>query len=153
MVSDIPDGDGNVANLFLRCKWGIEKSREMRDKSNTMPSQLCLGCTHDSFSRHSRTNIICTVILFSSRYLFPAKSICPTCKQAIQIFMQIRAAASPLESFVLFLTKFVPLGKKYIWPEPDLRIYIGPMGRDHSHRDCGHDSSTSSGRVWQLDMV
>ncbi len=26
------------------------------------------------------------VVLFSSRYLFPAKSICPTCKQAIQIF-------------------------------------------------------------------
>jgi hypothetical protein len=36
-----------------------------------------------------------TVILFSSRYLFPAKSICPTCEQAIQIFMQIRAAAPP----------------------------------------------------------
>jgi hypothetical protein len=36
-----------------------------------------------------------TVILFSSRYLFPAKSICPTFKQAIQIFMQIRAAAPP----------------------------------------------------------
>ncbi len=38
---------------------------------------------------------IFTVILFSSRYLFPAKSICPTCEQAIQIFMQIRAAAPP----------------------------------------------------------
>ncbi len=37
----------------------------------------------------------CTVILFSSRYLFPAKSICPTCEQAIQIFMQIPAAAPP----------------------------------------------------------
>jgi hypothetical protein len=37
----------------------------------------------------------CTVILFSSRYLFPAKSICPTCEQAIHIFMQIRAAAPP----------------------------------------------------------
>jgi hypothetical protein len=36
-----------------------------------------------------------TVILFSSRYLFPAKSICPTCEQAIQIIMQIRAAAPP----------------------------------------------------------
>ncbi len=36
-----------------------------------------------------------TVILFSSRYLFPAKSICPTCEHAIQIFMQIRAAAPP----------------------------------------------------------
>ncbi len=37
----------------------------------------------------------CTVILFSSRYLFPAKSICPTCKQAIPIFMRIRAAGPP----------------------------------------------------------
>ncbi len=36
-----------------------------------------------------------TVILFSSRYLFPTKSICPTCEQAIQISMQIRAAAPP----------------------------------------------------------
>ncbi len=36
-----------------------------------------------------------TVILFSSRYLFPAKSICPACKQAIQIFMKIRTAAPP----------------------------------------------------------
>ncbi len=36
-----------------------------------------------------------TVILFSSRYLFPAKSICHTCEQAIQIFMQIRAAGPP----------------------------------------------------------
>ncbi len=36
-----------------------------------------------------------TVILFSSRYVFPAKSICPTCEQSIQIFMQIRATAPP----------------------------------------------------------
>jgi hypothetical protein len=38
-------------------------------------------------------------------------------------------------------------------PNPTVRIYIGPMGRDDSHRDCGRDSSASSGRVWQLDMV
>jgi hypothetical protein len=36
-----------------------------------------------------------TVILFSSRYLLSAKSICPTCKQTIYIFMQnMRAAPS-----------------------------------------------------------
>ncbi len=71
-----------------------------------------------------------TVILFSSRYLFPAKSICPTCKQAIQIFMQIRAASPANRSFVIFLSKFVLPG--------------------HSHRYC---RSASSGRVWKLDMV
>jgi hypothetical protein len=37
----------------------------------------------------------CTVILFSSRYLLPAKSICPTCKQTIDIFMQNMRAALP----------------------------------------------------------
>jgi hypothetical protein len=41
------------------------------------------------------TLVSCTVILFSSRYLFPAKSICPTWKQTIYISMQIRAAAPP----------------------------------------------------------
>jgi hypothetical protein len=43
----------------------------------------------------------------------------------------------PIESFLIFVTKFVLLGQKYIWPELDVRIYIGPMGRDRSHRDCG----------------
>jgi hypothetical protein len=86
----------------------------------------------------------------------------------------------PIERLSLFLPKFVLLGQKYslmilsnskrqhkereywknssssldnFWPKPDNRIYIGPIGRDHSHRDCGHDSSASSGRVWQLDIV
>jgi hypothetical protein len=37
----------------------------------------------------------CTVILFSSRYLLSAKSICPICKQTIYISMQnMRAAPS-----------------------------------------------------------
>jgi hypothetical protein len=31
--------------------------------------------------------------------------------------MQIRAAAHPIESFLIFLTKFVLLGQKYIWLE------------------------------------
>jgi hypothetical protein len=36
-----------------------------------------------------------TVILFSSRYLLPAKSICPTLKQTIYISVQMRAAPPP----------------------------------------------------------
>ena len=59
----------------------------------------------------------------------------------------------PIESFLILLTKLVLLGQKYIWPEPDHQINIGPMGRDRSHRDFGHDSSASSGKVWKLDMV
>ncbi len=53
----------------------------------------------------------------------------------------------PLERLSLFLSKFVLLGQKYSlkeWLNPHwitsglnltVRIYIGPMGRDHSHRD------------------
>ncbi len=59
----------------------------------------------------------------------------------------------PIESFVIFLSKFVLLARNTSGPNPTVRIYIGPMGRDHSHRDYGHDSSASSSRVWQLDRV
>ena len=62
----------------------------------------------DLICKHINTLLILarnqhTIILFSSRYLFPAKSICPTCTQAKQIVMQIRAAAPhPIETFVYF---------------------------------------------------
>ena len=56
----------------------------------------------------------------------------------------------PIETLTIFVFKFVLLGQKYslmilskmasssldkIWPKADTQIYIGPMGRDHSHRD------------------
>jgi hypothetical protein len=64
----------------------------------------------------------CTLQCLNKIQVQELKSICPTCKQAINIFMQIRAAAPhvhPIESFVIFLFKCVLLGQKYIWPEPD----------------------------------
>ncbi len=71
-----------------------------------------------------------TVILFSSLYFFPAKSICPTCKLAIHIFVQIRAAAPPSTQ---------QKASSY------LCLNLCCCRAIH-----GHDSSASSGRVWQL---
>ncbi len=93
----------------------------------------------------------CTVILFSSRYLFPAKSICPTCTQAIQIVMQIRAAAPhPIETFVIFLFKFVLLGQKYNWPKPDRQDLHWANGKRPFAQGLRTDSRASSGRIWHL---
>ncbi len=52
-------------------------------------SHLPLNILCQISTSHSR---IYTVILFSSRYLLPAKSICPTCNQTIYISVQMRAA-------------------------------------------------------------
>ncbi len=84
-------------------------------------------------------NQLFTVILFSSRYLFPAKIICPTCKQAIQIVMQIRAVLlhTQQEPSLYFCLILCCWAKNTSGPNSTVRIYIEPMGRDHSHRDCG----------------
>jgi hypothetical protein len=68
--------------------------------------------------------------------------------------MQSELLLHPIESFLIFLTKFVLLGgQKYIWPEPDRQDLYWTNGKRPFTQGLRDDSSTSNGRVWKLDMV
>ena len=70
-----------------------------------------------------------TVILFSSRYLFPAKSICPIhANKRYKFSCQSVLLLHPIESFAIFLSKFVLLGTKITWrwaPIETRSIFVG----------------------------
>ncbi len=143
---------GKRFGSFIPCLWPYMIMSCLCTRPRESAFGSCLPCW---WHQHDYVLPVCwpyTVILFSSRYLFPAKSICPTWKQTIYIFHANSLLLHPIETLTIFVCKFMLLGQKYslmmlskmasssldnIWPEPDTQDlqYIGPMGKDHSHRD------------------
>jgi hypothetical protein len=56
----------------------------------------------------------------------------------------------PIETFVIFLFKFVLLGQKYIWPKPDRQDLHWTNGKRPFAQGLRTDSRASSGRIWHL---